>query len=73
MKIEKLFKMAEIFFDMGKKKQKKNGDKKVKLESALDKKISSMKDKIKNSNSKKKKARLKIELSILQQLRKSCD
>jgi hypothetical protein len=73
MKIEKLFKMAEKFFDMGKKKQKKNGEKKAKLESALDEKIVSMKAKIKNSDSKKKKEKLKVELTVLEEIRKKCD
>ncbi len=70
MKIEELFKKAEKFFDMGKKKQKNNNKKRKKIINSLDKKISLIKDKIKNSSNKKKKEQFKKELNILKKLKK---
>ena len=69
MKIDKLFKIAESFFNMGKKKQKKNCDKKQNIELSLDKKIDSTKQKIKKTESKKRKAELKENLKILKKLK----
>lgn len=68
MKIEELFRKAGKLFDVD-NKQKNNGVKMEKLKSSFDKKISSVKDKIKNSNSKKRKAALKKELNVLVEIR----
>jgi len=53
MKIEKIFKMAEEFLGMNEKKLKKKSDKKKKLKVSLEKKITSIKDKIKKASTKK--------------------
>ncbi len=66
MKIEELFKKAEKFFSIDKEKR----DKKEKLESLVEKKISSIKDKIKDADSKKKKEELEKKLEILIDLQK---
>lgn len=70
MKLGKLFKKAEKFFGMGRAKQEENAKKKKKLESSLDKKIISMKSKIKETTESSKKTDLKKELEVLQKLYK---
>jgi|GEM_PF-4610086 len=69
MKIEKLFKKVEIFFSMEKYKQIKKCDKRDKLKLSLDKKILSLKSKIRERVNKDKKAELKREMKTLKKLR----
>lgn len=68
MKLEKLFKKLESFFDMDKKEQIENKNKKEKLSNLLDEKIENKKEKIKSSINKTKKEKLKAELEILKKL-----
>ncbi|MCD6432548.1 MAG: hypothetical protein J7L21_00765 [Sulfurimonas sp.] len=70
MKLGKLFKKAEKFFGMGRVKREENGKKKKKLEDSLDKKIFSMKSKIKKMTNSSKKNEAKKELEVLQKLYK---
>ncbi|MEA3331436.1 MAG: hypothetical protein U9Q29_07085 [Campylobacterota bacterium] len=70
MKLGKLFKKAEKFFGMGRAKQEENGKKKKKLENSLEKKITSMKGKIKDMTDISKKNEAKKELEVLQKLHK---
>jgi hypothetical protein len=69
MKIEKLFKLAQKVFILDVKEDKKSEEKKDELLKSLDKKIASMKDKIKDTDSKKKHEELKKEIDILIKLR----
>jgi len=73
MKIEILFEKVEDFFEMGKKKQKKNTKQKDKLVSKLLEKITSKKEKLKNTKNKDKKEQLKKELTILKKLEKDLE
>ena len=68
MKLEKIFKKAEKFFGMDEKKQKKKVEKKDRLKFSLEKKISSMKGKIKKMENIQKKDELKSELEVLNKL-----
>ncbi len=70
MKIEKLFKRVEIFFKLDEEEQAIKGKKRKKLINSLEKKITSMKEKIKESDNKEKKIQLKRELEVLINLRK---
>ena len=69
MKIEKLFKKIENFFNMDKVERKQNNSKKDKLKLSLEKKIFSVKAKIKETSKKEKKENLKKELKVLKKLR----
>ncbi len=69
MKIEELFKKAEKFFNMNKKKREKKQEKKEKLEFLFEKKITSIKNKIKETNNIEKKDKFKKKLEILKKLR----
>jgi len=70
MKIEKLFKKIEAFFSIQDKKHKKREKKKEELIIALEKKISSMKDKIKSLDDGEKIQEIKKELDVLKNIRK---
>ncbi len=67
MKIEKLFKKIDDFFSLNEKEKSK---KSKKLDSLLEKKIDSMKNKIKNSTNESKKNILVQELKILKEIKK---
>ena len=69
MKIEELFKKVEKFFNMDKEKQVKKYDKRDKLKLSLNKKILSIKSKIKETVNSDKKAELKREMKALKKLR----
>ena len=69
MKIEKLFKKVENFFSMKKDKQIKKCDKRDKLKQSLNKKILSIKSKIKETANSDKKAELKREMKALKKLK----
>lgn len=69
MKIEELFKKVEKFFNMDKEKQVKKYDKRDKLKLSLNKKILSIKSKIKETANSDKKAELKREMKALKKLR----
>lgn len=68
MKLDKLFKKLETFFEMEKSEQKDNKEKKSKLKNLLAEKIVNKKQKIKISQNSEKKAKLKEELKILKKL-----
>jgi len=65
MNIEKLFKKAEKFFGLGVDEQEKREQKRVKLENSLEKKILSIKTKIKRLDDSEKKRDLKKQLKVL--------
>ena len=70
MKIDKLFKKIETFFNMDKSIEEEKIDKKrEKILSSLDKKIISMKEKINNTTSTKKIQEKKNELAVLIKIR----
>jgi hypothetical protein len=69
MKLEKLMKKIEKFFSMDLSVQEKKFEKREELICSLDKKMLSMKDKIKMSTSVDKKEQLKKELDVLKSLR----
>jgi hypothetical protein len=69
MKIEELFKKVEKFFNMDKEKQVKKYDKRDKLKLSLNKKILSIKSKIKETVNSDKKAELKREMKALKKLK----
>ena len=69
MKIEELFKKVEKFFNMDKEKQVKKYDKRDKLKLSLNKKILSIKSKIRETANSDKKAELKREMKALKKLR----
>ena len=69
MRVEKLFKKIEKYFNKSKEKQLENLDKKKKLKITLDEKIKSKKNKIKNCNNRDKKIELKEELSVLKKFK----
>ena len=73
MKIEELFEKAEKFFVMEKEEQNQNADKRKELILLLEEKINSMKDKIKECEDEEKRAELKKETEVLQQLKKDCE
>ena len=73
MKVEELFKKAEIFFGMAKDEQEKNGSEREELIFLLEEKIDSMKDKIKECDDIEKKEELKKEIEVLVQLKKDCE
>jgi len=68
MKLDKLFKKLETFFEMEKSEQKDNKEKKSKLKNLLAEKIANKKQKIKTAQNSEKKAKLKEELKILKKL-----
>ena len=70
MKIEKLLKKISKFFTAEEKNSKQNKKRKDDLIFALDKKISSMKDKVKDLKDKDKINEIKRELEVLQNIRK---
>jgi hypothetical protein len=70
MKVEKLFNKLESFFDMNKKEQIEQKDKKEKLSNLLNEKIDNKKKKIKDCTNKEKKHKFKIELEMLRKLLK---
>ena len=70
MKIDKLFKKIETFFNMDKSIEEEKIDKKrEKILSSLEKKIISMKEKINNTTSTKKIQEKKNELAVLIKIR----
>lgn len=69
MKIEKLFKKIENFFNMDKNRQIEKYEKRDKLKLSLDNKILSFKSKIKETTDHDKKAELKQEMKALKKLR----
>lgn len=69
MKMQELFEKAEKFFGMDKDERIQNIEKKEKLMSSLEEKISSMKENIKNCDEEEKKEVLKKEIEVLQKLK----
>lgn len=68
MKIAKLFKKLKHFIKMDEQTQSEESKKRQKLESSLEEKIASMKEKIKDSDNKKKREELIEELEMLKKL-----
>ncbi|MEA1955081.1 MAG: hypothetical protein U9N02_01140 [Campylobacterota bacterium] len=73
MKLEKLFKKVEEFFNMDEQEQEKKVNKKQKLNFSLKEKIEAMKKKIKATDNKEKKKKIKDELDVLKQLLKKLE
>ena len=68
MKIDKLFKKIELFFNMKEDKAKAKEEKRKQLKSSLEKKIVSFKKKIKNTTDKNNKYILKEEIKMLKKI-----
>ena len=70
MKLARLFKKLESFFCMDEEKRSHKAKKAQKLSSSLNDKMESIKQRIQDSTSKRKKEKLKKKLEVLQKLEK---
>ena len=70
MKLARLFKKVEDFFGMDEEQRSHKAKKVQKLSSSLSDKIESVKQRIQDSTSKRKKEKLKKKLEVLQKLEK---
>ncbi|WP_415397407.1 hypothetical protein [Sulfurimonas sp. CS5] len=73
MKINKLFKKAEKFFVLDESEQEKKEKKREKLKYSLEKKIASVKKKIKKAQDSDEKSALKKQLDVLVEFREKLE